>query len=878
MAARPVSPPLKRCAMSLCLAAVLGLGALFCAPAQADRRAVLGQIDLPHNYYFRELYLPQLTSGPSSVSFMPDGRSLVYSMQGSLWRQSLGSSTAVQLTAGLGYDYQPDVSPDGRRIVYVRYADDAMELQVLDMATGVTQALTHNGAVNTEPRWSPDGQRIAWVSTAGTGHLHIFVGQLSGSKARAASNADEISLVGHSLWPERKSQVARYYYSAFDHEISPSWAPDGKSLFFVSNPETVYGTGSIWQRALTSNAEPLLVQQEETTWKARPDVSPDGHRIVYASYAGRNWHQLWVTTTAGKGAPLALSYGDFDATAARWSRDAQQIAYLSNAHGDLEIHVLAVPGGSDQVLRIQERQYRNPMGTLDLHIAGVEGTNIPARVSVIGSDGRAYAPNEAWIHSDDGFDRASAHFETHYFHTRGEAHLALPPGLAKITVWHGLATAIATHEVMIATQGVTDLSMELVPLALPEYWRNHWRSADVHVHMNYTGTYRNDSNKLVAQAEAEDLDLVFNLIVNKEQRVPDISSFTAAPDSASNPRVVLSQSQEFHTSYWGHLGLLGLNDHVLLPGYAAYPNTAAASLYPTNASIADLAHAQSALVGYVHPFDQVPDPAHDAVLTNELPVDAALGKVDYYEVVGFSDHRASAEVWHRLLNCGMRLSAAAGTDAMADYASLRGPIGLNRTYVQDSTTRASDPADRLAHWLAALKAGRSMVTNSALLGLTLNGQSPGSEVSTGLHGGNVHLQGFMRSIVPMDHLEVLKDGKVLHDIQLHGDRRSADIDEWVQIKEPGWVLLQAWSEHANPTIFDIYPFATTNPVFTVRAADKSGSVNSTIHCGADADYFLQWIDRLDKGARAHPGFNSDDERQLTLRDLAAAHKVFEKRR
>jgi hypothetical protein len=57
--------------------------------AFADREAVLKQIDLPHSYYWRELYLPQLTTGPSSVAFFPDGQQLVYSMAGSLWRQSL---------------------------------------------------------------------------------------------------------------------------------------------------------------------------------------------------------------------------------------------------------------------------------------------------------------------------------------------------------------------------------------------------------------------------------------------------------------------------------------------------------------------------------------------------------------------------------------------------------------------------------------------------------------------------------------------------------------------------------------------------------------------------------------------------------------------
>src|SRR5262249_50695519 len=51
----------------------------------AQRDPVLKQIDLPHNYYFREMYLPQITTGPSSVSWAPDSQSVVYAMAGSLW-------------------------------------------------------------------------------------------------------------------------------------------------------------------------------------------------------------------------------------------------------------------------------------------------------------------------------------------------------------------------------------------------------------------------------------------------------------------------------------------------------------------------------------------------------------------------------------------------------------------------------------------------------------------------------------------------------------------------------------------------------------------------------------------------------------------------
>lgn len=148
------------------LAAVAALvaGAAFAA----GREPVLKQIDLPHDYYWREQYLPQLTTGPSSVSFTPDGKALIYSMAGSLWRQAIGSDEAVELTHAAGaYDYQPDVAPDGGSVVFDRYDGAAVELWRLDLATGREQRLTTGGAVNVEPRLSPDGKRLAWVSTAG---------------------------------------------------------------------------------------------------------------------------------------------------------------------------------------------------------------------------------------------------------------------------------------------------------------------------------------------------------------------------------------------------------------------------------------------------------------------------------------------------------------------------------------------------------------------------------------------------------------------------------------------------------------------------------------------------------------------------------------
>ena len=253
-------------------AAALALLVGLAAPAEAGREAVLKQVDLPHSYYWRELYLPQLTMGPSAASFTPDGASLVYSMAGSLWRQRVDGDEAIELTHATGaYDYQPDVARDGRSVVFTRYDGNAMELWRLDLGSGVARPLTSNGAVNVEPRLSPDGRRIAWVSTAGTGHFNLFVAEIDAGGLREA----------RPLLGERRSTLDRYYYSAYDHAINPSWSHDGRSIVFVGNAEVAWGSGDIRVVPVGNPSQQRKVLAEETSWSARPELAPDGRRLLF---------------------------------------------------------------------------------------------------------------------------------------------------------------------------------------------------------------------------------------------------------------------------------------------------------------------------------------------------------------------------------------------------------------------------------------------------------------------------------------------------------------------------------------------------------------------------------------------------------------------
>jgi hypothetical protein len=211
---------------------------------------------------------------------------------------------------------------------------------------------------------------------------------------------------------------------------------------------------------------------------------------------------------------------------------------------------------------------------------------------------------------------------------------------------------------------------------------------------------------------------------------------------------------------------------------------------------------------------------------------------------------------------------------MANFASLRGPVGMNRVYVlaqpASMAAEGTDPAARRRRWLAGLRAGRTLATNGPLLGLSVEGQAPGAEVAVAAGASRLQYKGFLRSVVPVDHLELVMNGKVVRTIHLTGTHMSADFEGRLPVAGNGWLLVRAWNDAASPEIFDLYPYATTNAFF-FRAP------GTAVHCGSDAQYFLNWIDRLDTMATAHEGYNSAQEREATLNEIHAARAIMSAR-
>jgi hypothetical protein len=134
----------------------------------------------------------------------------------------------------------------------------------------------------------------------------------------------------------------------------------------------------------------------------------------------------------------------------------------------------------------------------------------------------------------------------------------------------------------------------------------------------------------------------------------------------------------------------------------------------------------------------------------------------------------------------------------------------------------------------------------------------------------VSYKGFMRSVIPMDHLEIISNGKVIKSITLKGDRTAADLEGTVTIDKSSWLLLRAWNDNVHQLIQDFYPYGTTGPIYVIAN-------NNPIRSAEDADYFIRWINQVYESA-SRQDYLSASEKELTLNNISEAKKVFEARK
>ena len=264
-------------------------------------------------------------------------------------------ATVLTMTTAAVYDHrQPAWSPDGSRIVYHGLRD----LWVVSTTDFRATRLTTDDAADRDPVWSPDGRSVYFSSDRGGARVLWRV---------AASGGSAMPLTG-GHGPERYPSVstdgARLVYSTLDAnadlairdldggaeqltgsdraEANPIFAPDGRSLVFVSDRTGRY---QLWaqpiERGAASGEARRLTDQAGTV--SAPAYSPDGRWIAFYSVI-QGQRDIWVVSSSG-GSPIQLTNDPAEDVHPDWSPDGHEIVFLSGRSGGYQIWTQPVADG-----------------------------------------------------------------------------------------------------------------------------------------------------------------------------------------------------------------------------------------------------------------------------------------------------------------------------------------------------------------------------------------------------------------------------------------------------------------------------------------------------------------------------------------------------
>ncbi len=200
------------------------------------------------------------------------------------------------------------------------------------------------------------------------------------------------------------------------------------------------------------------------------------------------------------------------------------------------------------------------------------------------------------------------------------------------------------------------------------------------------------------------------------------------------------------------------------------------------------------------------------------------------EVPGFpvyedTDHgmmQMNTDTYYRLLNCGLRLAAGAGTACGVKP----NPVGYNRTYVRAPT------GAKLADFNQAWAAGRNFVTNGPMVFLSAStGQKPGDTVELPATGGRVSLGLSILSDQPLASAEIVVNGQVANVFDVAGMRQVEETAE-VTIQNGSWIAARctATDKLLNDNELSVYRWDADDHRMRQRPSRLRYAHTSAIYC------------------------------------------------
>jgi hypothetical protein len=261
------------------------------------------------------------------------------------------------------------------------------------------------------------------------------------------------------------------------------------------------------------------------------------------------------------------------------------------------------------------------------------------------------------------------------------------------------------------------------------------------------------------------------------------------------------------------------------------------------------------VVNYTH-VAQAEDWTKTPYAAKSIPIDVALGKIDTLDIN--NSWAASVPLWYRLLNCGFRVPATAGTDVFLNRIDSNLPGG-DRVYVH------IDGPLSYKGWIDGLKRGRSFVTSGPVLTFSVNGKEPGVVLKVG-EKPRVSVRATARSQFPLAKAELVHNGKVIAAAKVADDGLTATLDQAFTLDGGGWLAFRANGPGTSDTATGGLN-AHTNPVYVEANGVAPRSAE-------EARMFLNWIDQFEILLRTRNRFPTEKLRRQAQEQIEAARLVY----
>jgi hypothetical protein len=484
------------------------------------------------------------------------------------------------------------------------------------------------------------------------------------------------------------------------------------------------------------------------------------------------------------------------------------------------------------------------------------------RWSIVDSRGGAWFPDGA----QERYDAAGRPF----FYG-DDVLVDVPAGELSVRVARGVEYEPVTTSIRVAA-GETGLA-RIAPRRLFDPASRGWYGADLHVHMNYTGDVVLAPEDVPAMQRGEGLHLLNLVAANYSTGLvydrPVFDAYAGKDLPGSTPEAICRFGIEYRNDLFGHFHVLGATRRPSRFNTGHPRSDQPFDTPPNSAAAAELRQA-GATVGYTHPVAVPlgPQGAIDAVFdpgrarsyeARELVADAALGLVDCVDLLT-GDIEGTEFLYHRLLGCGLRLAATAGTDIMLSRSRGRltsNPVGWCRAYANLGTAPLSVPA-----WQAAVRAGRTFATNGPWLEIDIGGQGAGETINLARPGSvrataraigtGLETLAIVGPDGPVETAAVRSEGGHVCRAARARDAAHVELAAEMVIERPTWLAavarggLHPLSRGGRPIIY-----AHTSPVWV--NLDGQG-----VRRAVDARWCLSWLDRFlafvrDQGRFADPG-------------------------